>query len=106
MNNFDRLVADFEAGLSDNERELYNAFGESFSVERELRALRRAAGLTQTQLAAVSGVPQPEISRYENGRTEPTYPRLRRLVRAMGGDVPILPPAVATAFMSAAESRD
>lgn len=103
--NFDRLVAEFESTLSVEERELYDAFGENFSLERELRALRRAARLSQTQLAAITGISQSEISNIERGKTVPTYPRLRRLVRGMGGDVPILGPGLASAVQRTMGAR-
>ncbi|MDR2347127.1 MAG: helix-turn-helix domain-containing protein, partial [Bifidobacteriaceae bacterium] len=33
---------------------------------------RRAAGLTQRQLAAAAGVPQPSLASYESGRRRPS----------------------------------
>lgn len=104
-NAYDRLVADLEAGLSAEERELYAAFGDSFSLEREVRALRCAVGLSQTRLAVLSGVPQSEISKIERGKTVPTFPRLRRLVQAMGGDVLIVGPGLAAAAHASATAQ-
>jgi predicted nucleotidyltransferase len=44
--------------------------------------IRRAAGLTQDELAARSGVAQPNIAAYESGRRVPSAPMLERLRRA------------------------
>ena len=52
-----------------------------------LRAARREAGLSQRALAARSGIAQSEIARIENGRQEPSYDRLLRLVRSAGLDL-------------------
>ena len=42
------------------------------SVGEELRRLRREAALSQRELAAVTGVPQPNIAAYESGRRQPS----------------------------------
>jgi transcriptional regulator with XRE-family HTH domain len=45
---------------------------------------RRAAGLSQRELAARAGVAQQEIARYERGRVTPSLERLRSLIAACG----------------------
>jgi predicted nucleotidyltransferase/DNA-binding XRE family transcriptional regulator len=45
----------------------------------EVRALRLAAGLTQTELAARSGVAQPNLAAYETGQRTPSEAMLKRL---------------------------
>lgn len=49
-----------------------------------IRAVRRRQGLTQAELARRVGTSQPVISAYENGRRDPTYQTLRKLVEAGG----------------------
>ncbi|MDP1804954.1 MAG: helix-turn-helix transcriptional regulator [Acidimicrobiales bacterium] len=49
-----------------------------------LRAVREAAGLTQRELAQVSGIAQANISAIENGRRTPSADTLNRLVVACG----------------------
>ena len=44
--------------------------------------LRRQAGLTQSQLAALSGVAQPNIAAYERGTRRPSPKMLARLAEA------------------------
>ncbi|MGF3030945.1 nucleotidyltransferase domain-containing protein [Microbacterium alcoholitolerans] len=58
-----------------------------------LRKARRESGLTQTALAAVSGVPQSVISAYENGRREPSFGALDHLISAAGLAVEVTPRA-------------
>lgn len=48
----------------------------------EVLSIRSAAGLTQSQLAARSGVAQPNIAAYESGRRRPSASMLRRLRQA------------------------
>ncbi|EMY34152.1 DNA-binding protein [Arthrobacter crystallopoietes BAB-32] len=45
--------------------------------------LREALGLTQTELADISGVSQPNISAYESGRRKPRPETLERLLKAL-----------------------
>lgn len=55
----------------------------------DVRALRQAAGLSQHELAARSGVAQPNIAAYETGRRRPsaqTMDRIRRAVRPLPHD--------------------
>jgi predicted nucleotidyltransferase/DNA-binding XRE family transcriptional regulator len=49
-----------------------------------LRSARKAAGLTQAELARRAGVTQSVISAYEAGRREPSVATLSRLVDAAG----------------------
>jgi transcriptional regulator with XRE-family HTH domain len=54
---------------------------------------RRGAGLTQRELSARSGVPQPAISRIERGAVSPRVETLDRLLAACGRDVEAFPRA-------------
>jgi predicted nucleotidyltransferase len=49
------------------------------SVGEELRRLRQEAALSQRELAARTGVPQPNIAAYESGRRQPSAETLDRL---------------------------
>lgn len=48
----------------------------------DVRTLREHAGLTQQQLADLSGVAQPNIAAYENGTRRPSPKMLARLAAA------------------------
>lgn len=54
-----------------------------------LKRVRRAAGMSQRELARHAGVSQPVIAAYERGRRQPSLPTLQRLVRAAGYDLAI-----------------
>ncbi len=52
-----------------------------------MRSVRRAAGLSQQQLAELAGTSQSAIAAYEAGQREPTVPVLDRMVRATGHEL-------------------
>jgi uncharacterized protein len=49
-----------------------------------IAAVRRRNGLSQRALAGRAGTSQPVVSAYENGRRDPGFETLRRLVAAAG----------------------
>lgn len=53
-------------------------------IIRELVKLRKEKGLTQHQLAAISGVKQPAIARLEKGDCVPKTDTITKLLSAMG----------------------
>ncbi len=64
-----------------------------------IREARRAAGLTQAQLASRANTTQSAIARLESGRTSPTVANLDRVLRAAGRRLELstaLPPIDAT----------
>lgn len=50
----------------------------------KLRAARKAAGLTQAQLAEKAGYTQRDVSRWESGVVEPVASTVRKLADALG----------------------
>lgn len=56
-----------------------------FDVGNRLRELRKAAGLSQRQLAARAGVPNAQISMIEANRSSPSVASLRRIL----GGIPL-----------------
>lgn len=50
---------------------------------------RIALGLTQAELAARTGMTQPQLSRLESGGATPTIPLLARLARALDAELDI-----------------
>ena len=52
-----------------------------------LAKIRKSKGLTQTELATLSGVPRVSIARYETGKVSPNVRVLERLAKAL--NVPI-----------------
>jgi transcriptional regulator with XRE-family HTH domain len=55
-----------------------------------LRNARRAAGLTQLELADRAGTAQPAVAAYESGRRTPNLTTLRRLFGACEHDIEVL----------------
>jgi transcriptional regulator with XRE-family HTH domain len=49
-----------------------------------LRNARRGRGVSQAALARRTGIPQPAISRIENGREAPSMERLSRVLAGLG----------------------
>lgn len=61
-------------------------------VGGKIRQAREAAGLTQGELAAKTGIPQSHLSRLENAEHSPTRKTLDKLAQAMGIPVEQLDP--------------
>lgn len=51
---------------------------------KRVRRMRRAAGLSQRDLAQRAGTSQPAIARYERGAATPSWATLQRLAAACG----------------------
>lgn len=62
----------------------------SIAVAESLLVLRRARGMTQTELADAAGITQAALSRYENDMREPDKEIVRRLADALGVTAPFL----------------
>jgi transcriptional regulator with XRE-family HTH domain len=59
----------------------YQEDGKHFG--NRLREARLGAGLSQSELEELSGIPKARLSRYENGHVEPSIQTLARLARAL-----------------------
>ncbi len=62
-------------------------------VSQHIRSLREGKKLSQTQLAALSGLPQSHISRLERGVHSPSHKTLKKLAEALEVDVSQLDPS-------------
>jgi transcriptional regulator with XRE-family HTH domain len=60
---------------------MYAEDGKHFG--NRLREARLTAGLSQSELEEISGIPKARLSRYENGHVEPSIQTLARLSRAL-----------------------
>ncbi|MCL2086316.1 MAG: helix-turn-helix domain-containing protein [Oscillospiraceae bacterium] len=61
----------------------YEALEPEFTIIQAMIDARKNTGLTQTQLAAKTGIAQSDISRIENGGANPSIKTLQRLAAAM-----------------------
>jgi transcriptional regulator with XRE-family HTH domain len=57
--------------------------GDAQTFGQRLRATRTKAGLSQSDLEVISGIPKARLSRYENGHVAPSIQTLERLARAL-----------------------
>jgi ribosome-binding protein aMBF1 (putative translation factor) len=88
---FDDFVRDVEAGSTDRERRELDAARARFKIGARLLQQRQAAGLSQQQLAAASGVAQADISRIERGQVNPTVATLQALGVPLGVTLDYIP---------------
>lgn len=73
----DEIVnADFEKG--------YEQLQPEFAIIQTILDARKAAGLTQKDLAERTGIAQADISKLENGNANPSLRTLKRLAEGMG----------------------
>ncbi len=62
----------------------YDALDAEFSIIQAMLDARKAAGLTQKDLAERTGIAQADISKLENGSANPSLRTLQRLADGMG----------------------
>lgn len=65
-------------------RTAYDELGSEFDMARAVILARKAAGLTQEQLAKRMNTTQSAIARLEGGRTRPSTTTLMRFAQATG----------------------
>ena len=80
---------DFEAETSDGNWKTF--------VSKTIREQRRAAGITQAELAEKSGLLQSHISRLENGQYSATRITLVKIAKALGIPLSKLDPSAGSA---------
>ena len=61
------------------------------NIGKEIKRLRKQAGLTQQQLADNAGIPQQHVCNLEKGNYIPTLKTMDSLLFAMGLTVEIVP---------------
>jgi ribosome-binding protein aMBF1 (putative translation factor) len=87
---FSDYVAEVEEQSTPEARERLELYRGHFDVARQIIELRRERGVSQTQLADMSGVHQSEISRIERGAANPTEDTLLKLLRPLGGALAVI----------------
>src|SRR5574341_701254 len=92
--DFDELMKDIEEEArraGPKAMAEYATAGATHRLARQVFDLRKAAGLTQRQLAARSGVQQADISRIEAGDANPTLATIAALAYALGAELALEP---------------
>lgn len=88
LEKFDDYLAE---QLSDPEfKEGYDALEPEFSLIKSLMKARAEKGLTQKDLAEITGISQGDISRIERGTANPSIKTIQRLATALDKKVQIL----------------
>ena len=70
-------------------RKSYDALHDEFALARAVIEARKAAGLTQLELAQKMGTTQPVVARLEAGNARPSLRTLERLAEATGSKLVI-----------------
>ena len=60
-----------------------------YQIVRAILESRKETGITQKQLAEITGINQADISRYENGSGNPSLKTLKRLAEGRGKSLEI-----------------
>ena len=82
MNDFKKKL---EKKLRDPEyKAKWDAYDPEYQVIKTLIEARRKKNVTQKQLAEMTGITQPDISRLENGRGNPSLRTLNNLAKGLG----------------------
>ena len=82
--SFKSYVEDVERNNTPAEQHALEDSRRRFSIGSRLLDRRLAAGMTQRELARVSGIDQGEISRIERGQSNPTVQTLHALGAPLG----------------------
>lgn len=62
----------------------WDALEPEFQIIQAMLDTRKEKDITQKQLAEITGIPQADISRLENGNANPSLKTLQRLAAGMG----------------------
>ena len=65
-------------------KEEYDALGPQYEIIRDEIESRKAAGMTQKELAERMGTAQANISRFESGNYNPTLAFLQKMAQSLG----------------------
>ncbi|MFC3908300.1 helix-turn-helix domain-containing protein [Legionella dresdenensis] len=68
-------------------KQAYDALESEFALIDSLLSMRQKAGLTQEQLAERMGTQKGNISRLENGSSNPSWKTLEKYAHACGFDI-------------------
>ena len=87
MTNFDKFLKD---QLKDPEvKNEYDALAPEFTIIQAVIDARRIAGMTQKQLSERTGITHSDISKLENGNSNPSIKTLKKLANGMNMDLKI-----------------
>ena len=65
-------------------KQAYEELEVEYAIMNEMLKLRGEAGMSQSQLSQKTGITQPDISKLENGKANPSIATLKKVARALG----------------------
>ena len=65
-------------------KQAYEELEVEYAIMNEMLKLRGEAGISQSQLSQKTGITQPDISKLENGKANPSIATLKKVARAFG----------------------
>ncbi len=80
---FGDFVEECRASADKAELEAFDEYTDAFRLANQILTARKHIGLTQVELASMSGIAQSEISRIERGEGNPTVETLSRVGRSL-----------------------
>ena len=83
----DEYIDDYRASADEAELAKFDEHEDVFRLANQVLTARRDTGLTQVELASLSGIGQSEISRIERGEGNPTVETLSRVGRSLNLDL-------------------
>jgi XRE family transcriptional regulator, regulator of sulfur utilization len=96
---YEEMMQEIRAGWSESDRALSDVARHHFATMRHevfelgtsLKTRRQELGLSQLDVAHISGVQQAEISRIERDLANPTWNTLRKLAAVLKMDITLRP---------------
>ena len=65
-------------------KEAYDELETEYLIMREMLKSREELGISQAQLSTMTGITQPDISKLENGKSNPSISTLKKIADALG----------------------
>lgn len=85
--SYEQVSAERRSRLSGAAKAQQEVFQRTYSLAVQVIELRERRGLTQEDLARLTGIDQGDISRFERGASNPTERTLLRIGDALGAEL-------------------
>jgi ribosome-binding protein aMBF1 (putative translation factor) len=85
--SYEEATAQRRSRLSQEGRRQSEVFAGAYDLAVQFIDLRERRGMTQAELAAMTGLDQADISRIERGTANPTERTLLRIANALNADI-------------------
>lgn len=60
-----------------------------YQIAQDYKEARKSRKMTQIEMSEITGVPQPNITRFESGKSNPTLEMMIKMAAAMGMELEI-----------------